>query len=160
FNVSENISTAGSNGLNILKKIPGIHASNQTISLAGKGSMGIMVNGRMLHLFDKALANYLRSFGADRISQIEVITHPGAQYEAEANSRLINTNTMTNHKQWRVRRPTGFIKRSFYHNQPDCKGIDNYRDLNCSLNLHYNDEKWSLYTNLNYSAVRELWGYG
>ncbi|HLR37017.1 MAG TPA: outer membrane beta-barrel protein [Chitinophagaceae bacterium] len=160
FNVSENISTAGSNGLNILKKIPGIHASNQTISLAGKGSMGIMVNGRMLHLSDKALANYLRSFGADRISQIEVITHPGAQYEAEGSSGLINIITKKNHKQGWGGTLSGFIKRFFYHNQPDYKGIDNYGDLNGSLNLHYNDEKWSLYTNLNYTAGRELWGYG
>lgn len=98
FNVKENVSTAGSDGLNLLRRIPGIHLSNQTISLAGKGNMGVMVNGRLLHLSDKALVSYLRSFSATQIDKIEVITHPGAKYEAEGAAGLINIVTKKVHK--------------------------------------------------------------
>ncbi len=160
FNVQQNVNTAGSNGLNLLRQVPGLQVSNQRVSLAGKGDMGIMVDGRILHLSDKALVNYLRSFSSNSIKKIEVITHPGANYEAEGNAGLINIVTQKSKKAGWSGTLSGAVKGFFYKNQPDYKGIKNYGDYDGSLNLNYNKNNWSFYANADYTAGRELWGYG
>lgn len=160
YNVANSINAAGSNGLEVLKKAPGIRINDKTISLAGSGSIGIMVNGRLLHLSDRALLNYLRSFSASQISRIEIITHPSAQYDAEGNAGLINIITQKSHKAGLSGNLDGAIKRFFYTDQPDYKGIKNYGDIDGGVGLDYNNKKWSAHTNLNYSTGREIWGYG
>lgn len=160
FNVEENISTAGSAGLNLLREIPGIHVNNQTISLAGKGNMGVMINGRLLHLSDKALVNYLRSFSANQIDKIEIITHPGAKYDAEGAAGLINIVTRESPDAGWGGSVSSSVKRFFFTDQPHYDGVKNYGDINESVNLHYSSKKWSAYTNMTYINGRELWGYG
>jgi outer membrane receptor protein involved in Fe transport len=160
FNVANSINAAGSNGLEVLKKAPGIKISDKTISLAGSGSLGIMVNGRLLHLSDKALLNYLKSFSSAQISKIEIITHPSARYDAEGNAGLVNIITRKSNKAGLSGSVEGSIKRFFYEDQPDYKGIKNYGDIDGGIGLDYNNKKWSAYTKLNYSKGREIWGYG
>lgn len=160
FNVANSINAAGSNGLDVLKKAPGIKINDNTISLAGKGNMSVMINGRLLHLSDKALVNYLRSFSSAQISKIEIITHPSAEYTAEGNAGLINIITKKSTKSGFSGNISGSVKRFFYKDQPNYKGIQNYGDIDGSMGLNYNNKKWSVYTNINYSAGREIWGYG
>lgn len=160
FNVANSISAAGSNGLDVLKKAPGIIINDKAVSLAGKGDLAIMVNGQLLHLSDKALMDYLKSFSSSQISRIEIITLPSAQYDAEGNAGLINIITKKSRQAGLSGNIDGSIKRFFYKDQPDYKGIQNYGDIDGSTGLYYSNKKWSAYTNLNYSAGRELWGYG
>lgn len=160
FNVTNSINAAGSNGLEVLEKAPGIRVSDGMISLAGSGSLGIMVNGRLLHVSDKALLNYLKSFSSAQISRIEIITHPSAQYDAEGNAGLVNIVTAKSRKAGLSGNMEGAAKHFFYKDQPDYKGIKNYGDLDGGIGINYNSEKWSVYTNLSYTAGRELWGYG
>lgn len=160
FNVANSISAAGSNGMALLSKAPGIKVSGDKISLAGKGALGIMVNGRLLHLSDKALVGFLNSFSSAGIEKIEIITHPSAKYDAEGLAGLINIVTKkSNQKGWSGS-ITGSVKRYFYKNQPNYKGIKNYIIGNGSLGLYYNDNNWSLYTQVNYSNGHILLGYG
>src|SRR5699024_9366402 len=145
FHVNESLQTAGSNGLEMLRKVPGLHINNDYISLAGKGAMGIMVNGRTLHLSEKTLMNYLNSFSSDQIDRVEVITNPTAQYEAEGNAGLINIITKKNTGSGWSGSTSGMIKRFFYKDQPDYHGIKNYGDIAGNAGLYYNSEKWSIY---------------
>jgi len=119
-----------------------------------------MVNGHLLHLSDKALLNYLKSFSSAQISQIEIITHPSAQYDAEGNAGLLNIVTSKSHKAGLSGNIEGSAKHFFYRDQPNYKGIKNYGDIDGSMGVNYNNGKWSVFTNLNYSTGRELWGYG
>lgn len=160
FNVANSISAAGSNGLDVLKKAPGIIINDNTVSLAGRGSLAVMVNGRLLHLSDKALTNYLKSFSSSQISEVEIITHPSSQYDAEGNAGIINIITKKGGQEGLSGNIEGSLKHFFYKDQPDYNGIRNYGDIDGSAGLYYNHEKWSAYTNFNYSAGREIWGYG
>ncbi|MGH2642905.1 MAG: carboxypeptidase regulatory-like domain-containing protein, partial [Chitinophagaceae bacterium] len=160
FNVAQSISAAGSNGLDVLKKAPGIIVNEDNVSLAGRGEMAVMVNGQMVHLAGKALTNYLKSFSSSQISKIEIITHPSAKYDAEGNAGLINIITKKSSRMGLSGNIDGSLKRFFYKNQPDYKGIRNYGDIDGSAGLYYNRNKWTVYSNLSYSAGRELWGYG
>ncbi len=160
FNVANSISAAGSNGMEVLEKAPGVKVSGSDIALAGKGTLGVMVNGRLLHLSDKALIGYLRTFPSANIDKIEVITHPSAKYDAEGLAGLINIVTKRSDDTGWSGSLTGSIKRFFYKNQPNYKGIQNYGDIDGSTGLYYNNKKWSFYTQASYTVGRELWGYG
>jgi hypothetical protein len=90
FNVSQSISAIGGDGLDAIKKAPGVNVSNGNIALIGKNTVNILVNDKLIQLSGDDLINYLRSLSADNISRIEIITTPPAQYEAAGNSGLIN----------------------------------------------------------------------
>lgn len=160
YDVANSIQSAGSNGLEALSQAPGIQINDHSISLAGRGLMSVMINGRLLHLSGRALTNYLKSFSVSQISKIEIITHPSAQYDAEGNAGLINIITKHSNKQNFSGEATGALSRFFYKDQPDYKGIQNYGDIQSGMQLDYNKNKWSLYTNISYTAGREIWGYG
>lgn len=90
FNVSQSISAIGGDGLDAIKKAPGVNVNNNAITLTGKSAVGILIDGKLLQLSGDDLLNYLKSISSDNISRIEVITTPPAQYDAAGNSGLIN----------------------------------------------------------------------
>ncbi|MGH1517884.1 TonB-dependent receptor domain-containing protein [Chryseobacterium sp. JK1] len=90
FNV-ENSPTAGSgNALDALKIAPGLMIQNGTISILGKGSSQVMVNGKLMQMSGDDLISFLNSIPAGNIKKIEIITNPPAQYDAGGNGGLIN----------------------------------------------------------------------
>jgi outer membrane cobalamin receptor len=58
-----------------------------------------MIDGKETYLSAEQLANQLRNMPADNISKVEVISNPGAKYEAEGNAGIINIVTKKNKKQ-------------------------------------------------------------
>nr|WP_244614365.1 TonB-dependent receptor [Elizabethkingia argenteiflava] len=90
FNVENAISTLGGNALEALKTIPGVRIQGEEIKLAGKNTVRIMVNDKIIQLSNDELQNYLTSIPSSNIQKIEVITNPPAKYDAEGNSGLIN----------------------------------------------------------------------
>jgi outer membrane receptor protein involved in Fe transport len=160
FNTSGSISAKGSNGLDLLKKAPGVRISSKTVSLAGKGSLGVMIDGRILHLSGKALMSYLKSYSAAQVSRIEIITHPSAKYDAEGNSGLINIVTKKKKSYGFSGTVAGSLKSFLYHNQPIYNDQKLYGAINGSIGLNYRSKKWSLYAGNNYTSDRELQGYG
>lgn len=92
FNVEASIASQGMDGTETLTNVPMIKVDESlgTISITGKSSVNIMINGRMLNLSGPALMNYLKSIRSENIARIEVITTPPARYEAQGNSGLIN----------------------------------------------------------------------
>ncbi|MGZ3873756.1 MAG: outer membrane beta-barrel protein [Mucilaginibacter sp.] len=137
FNVENNVNTAGLNALDILSKTPMVRVENDGISLIGKESVNVMLDNRILHLSPQELSNLLKSIGADNISEIEVITNPPAQYDAEGNSGLINIVT----KKTKLPGYSGSVNTTLSHNT--------YTFLGEGLNLNYNVKKLLLFGSLN-----------
>jgi len=96
FNVDQSVTAMGNDGLQTLKKTPGLRVTEDAISLAGKGAVKVMVNNRLISLTGRDLMNYLQALRSDDISNIEVITNPSAKYDAQGNSGLININLKKN----------------------------------------------------------------
>ncbi len=92
FNVEASIASQGMDGSETLASVPMIKVDENlgTLSIVGKSSVNVMINGRMLNLSGQALLNYLKSIRSENIAKIEVITTPPAKYEAQGNSGLIN----------------------------------------------------------------------
>ncbi|MCL1934289.1 MAG: TonB-dependent receptor [Candidatus Azobacteroides sp.] len=90
FNVTNLPSTDGGDAMDILRITPRIIIDDNTITIAGKSSVNVMINDRPVNLSGDELVNFLKSLRANDIQSIEVITTPPAKYEAEGNSGLIN----------------------------------------------------------------------
>lgn len=92
YHVENNMAIAGGDALNALKTAPGIVVQNNSINILGKGTSRVMVDGRMVELTGEELNNFLKSFSANDIKNIEIISNPSAKYEASGTGGLININ--------------------------------------------------------------------
>lgn len=98
FNVGNSISSIGANALELLAATPGVRVNTKTISLIGKGGVNVMIDDRPSQLSSDDLMNMLKGMSADDIDRIEIITNPGAQYDAQGNNGLINIVTKRSSK--------------------------------------------------------------
>ena len=91
FNVASSPSASGTNGLDLLKVAPGVTIDfDNSISLLGKGNVQVYLNGVQSRLSGSDLTNFLQSLTSDTVESIEIISNPGAQYEAEGTGGIIN----------------------------------------------------------------------
>lgn len=91
FNVANSPSASGTNGLDLLKAAPGVTLDlDNSISLLGKNNVQIYLNGIQSRLSGNDLTNFLQSLTSDTIESIEIISNPGAKYEAEGTGGIIN----------------------------------------------------------------------
>ncbi|KXH83632.1 outer membrane beta-barrel family protein [Chryseobacterium kwangjuense] len=92
FNVEASIASQGMDASETLANVPMLKVDENmgSISITGKSTVSVMINGRMLNLSGNALLNYLKSIRSENIAKIEVITTPPAKYEAQGNSGIIN----------------------------------------------------------------------
>ncbi len=100
FNPSALIGSVGNNAYEMVKKAPSVYADgNGNISIKGLSGAGVMINGRLLTLSAEQVMDYLKSLPAEEIARIEIITNPGAKYDAEGLSGLLNIVLKKNVKQ-------------------------------------------------------------
>ncbi|MEO0341532.1 MAG: outer membrane beta-barrel protein, partial [Bacteroidota bacterium] len=91
FNVEGSINASGSDGLELLRKAPGVLIdNNETITLLGKTGVIIYIDGKPSPLQGQDLANYLKTLNSSQIDAIEIITNPGSRYDAQGNAGIIN----------------------------------------------------------------------
>jgi len=91
-NVSNSITNAGGNALEVLQRSPGIQVNqlSRTISLVGKEGVVIMINGQISRIPADAVIQLLEGMNADNIDRIELIHTPPANFEAQGNAGIIN----------------------------------------------------------------------
>lgn len=91
FNVQGTINSAGENGLNLLRKAPGVLVDNSdNITVLGRSGVLIYVDGKRLPLTGDDLTTYLQSLTSEQIDKIDIITNPGSKYEAQGNAGIID----------------------------------------------------------------------
>ncbi|HMQ49786.1 MAG TPA: outer membrane beta-barrel protein [Saprospiraceae bacterium] len=87
-NVDQNITGQGGSVTDLLKKVPGLVVVNNRISMAGRSGVTILIDGRPTKYMD--IESLLREMPADNIARIEVISQPGAAFDAEGTGGVIN----------------------------------------------------------------------
>lgn len=92
YNIGNKVTNVGGDALTALKTAPGIIVQNNTISILGKGSSKVMIDGRIIELSGEELNNFLKSIASNDIKNIEIITNPSAKYDANGDGGLININ--------------------------------------------------------------------
>lgn len=90
YNFENNVATSGGDALSAINTAPGIVVKNDAITLLGKGTSRVMIDGRLIELTGEELNNYLKSISASDIKNIEIISNPPAKYEADGFGGLIN----------------------------------------------------------------------
>jgi hypothetical protein len=72
----------------VMRKVPGVLVTNNGISIAGKGGVRILINGKTTEYMD--VETLLRDFPADNIAKIEVVEQPGSEYDASGSGAIVN----------------------------------------------------------------------
>jgi ferric enterobactin receptor len=87
-NVDQMITGQGGSVTDMLKKVPGLVVVNDRVSMAGRSGVTILIDGRPTKYMD--IQSLLNEMPADNIARIEVITQPGAAFDAEGTGGVIN----------------------------------------------------------------------
>lgn len=90
YNLENNVNNVAGDALSAINTAPGVVVRNNTITILGKGTSRVMIDGRMVELAGEELNNFLKSISAGDIKNIEIISNPPAKYEAEGAGGLIN----------------------------------------------------------------------
>lgn len=91
FNIEGTINASGSDGIELLRKAPGVFIdNNNNINVLGRSGVIVYIDEKRLPLSGDDLSNYLINLSADQIDKIEIISNPGAKYEAEGNAGIID----------------------------------------------------------------------
>ena len=132
-NIEGTTTTAGTNALDLMRRLPGVSVDmNGTISMQGKEGVLVLIDDRPTYLSGDDLAAYLKTITAEDAAQIELITQPGAKYDAAGNTGIINIKLKKNRKPgW-----SGNITGSY--------GSGIYFHRNESFQLNYKKDKLSL----------------
>ncbi|AYN66038.1 hypothetical protein D1013_00885 [Euzebyella marina] len=85
----ENTALSDSEVWEVLKRTPAVTIVGDNLSVKGSSNVGILINGKKVHLPKSDIINLLSGTSASSVESIEVITAPPAKYSAE-DSALIN----------------------------------------------------------------------
>jgi hypothetical protein len=147
-NVANSPIAAGSTALEILKKVPGVVLIQDKVTLGGNKNVQVWIDGKPSPYTDMNEA--LRNMPGDQIDRIELISQPGAQYDA-AGGPILNI-IMKRNAELGFTGTASLSLGGFRVNQSDMgAGNRNYYRLNPSLNLNYRSGIVSLFANMTYN---------
>ncbi len=113
-NIGGNIETAGKETTDLLKQLPTINVSDESLNIFGKSAVHVYINDRIVRLEGQSLMSYLNSLPPDIINSVEIISTPPAQYEAEGNVGIIKIVTKKNIQPgWKEYFKAGSIQNSY-----------------------------------------------
>jgi hypothetical protein len=151
-NVENSPTAAGSTALEVLQKVPGVIITNDRVSLVGKSSLNIMIDGRPSPYTD--ITQVLRDMPSSNIEKIEVIHNPGAKYEAAGGAVINiilkrNANLGTNGN---VSLTTGL---GLFNQEKDEYVDQTFYRVSPAISLNHRKGDWNLYGG--YSFLRRTY---
>jgi len=139
FNMQGTVNSVGANAIELLRKAPTVTVdNNDNINVMGRSGVIVYVDGKKLPLTGDDLSNYLKNLTADQIDRIEIITNPGAKYDAEGNAGIVDIRL----KKDKNLGANGSLSSTFTHgrlNRYNVNGSGNYRNkkMNVFGNVGY-----------------------
>ena len=141
FNVQGTINSAGEDALALMRKAPSVTVdNNDNISILGRTGVRIFVDGKPLPLAGTELSNYLQNLPAEQIDRIDIITNPGAKYEAQGNAGIIDIRLKRDENNG----TNGSVSASY------SQGV--FSRSNVSATLNYRNKKMNVFGNAGYGT--------
>ncbi len=91
FNAENDITSQGGVATDILKKVPQVSVdADGNVELAGSSSIRFLIDGKPSSAFGSNITDVLESIPASQVKSVEVVTNPGAKYDAQGLGGIIN----------------------------------------------------------------------
>ncbi len=136
LNVQNDIVATGGTLFEILQRAPGVSITNdETINLAGKAGVNVLIDGRPTQMSEKDLANYLKNTPGSVVDKVEIIMNPSAKYDAQGNAGIINIRLKKN----TIKGTNGNLSTSYTQSI--------HPNFNFSSNLNHRQGKWNWFGN-------------
>jgi hypothetical protein len=146
-NVSASPIATGATALEVLRKVPGVQVRNDRISIVGKNSVAILIDGKPSPYTD--MNAVVREIPSSSIESIEVITNPSARYDA-AGGAVINLIL----KRGGLRGTNGTVSLMAgggLYNQGDVnRATQTYPRLSPSLTMNHRAGRWNVFGSYSY----------
>jgi hypothetical protein len=148
LNVDRSILATGNSVYDILSTAPGVRVIDNQILFKGGQKALVTINGKAVgQLNDDQLAELLKSYQSDQVSQIELIANPSSKYDAAGGGGVINI----------------VLKKSknvgFKATLTESAGVGQDYKASTGINLNYRSEKLNLFGNYSFAdnkTPREL----
>lgn len=142
LNVENNLIAKGNSVLDLLKQIPGVQVDAQNnITVNGVGGVRFLMDDRLQQMDASQMATILSSMSAETITSIELIKNPPAKYDASGSGGLINIVT----KKAKMKGVNGSINQAYSQG----KAARSFS----ALTLNFKNNKFSAFSNINYSYL-------
>lgn len=96
LNVAANPLSANKDAQELLKTAPGVWATDDRLSIYGRGGTAVYIDDRKVNMSGNQLMTYLKSIQSASIATIEIIPKAGAEYSADSSGGVIRINLKRN----------------------------------------------------------------
>jgi ferric enterobactin receptor len=147
YNAEKDLTNKGTTADQVLRKVPMVTVDLEgNVQMRGSGNIRVLIDGKPSTIIASSVKDALKQIPADNIKSIEVITSPGAKYDAEGAAGVINIITKKN----LMKGISGSVHGELSYNAPQefftgNGGFNlNYRNKNFGLGLNAGVSHWQM----------------